>query len=395
MSSDLGKPVHFKGPGQWHTQADRAQRRTRPPAAVLDPAPARRSEDLGEPDPDELDDADPDALLADAEDAEAEVSRFNPFHAPAGSPAGGQFTAGPAGKSGGQASGDRQHRVAEAAKLRNRAMALRAQADKLAARLKALVARLKATAAAHRKVKAAEGRARQQAAHHAALHQQHQAAVKAAGKGAKAAAYNAAHPGAQAAHRKAAAQAAHHRTHRRHHARTALNLHEQITSLRHRIRELRAQAAELDAQAAKLVHRFDPHQPRGEHTGEWVKGAGGAAEIAGAKGFLDQHYSAWRQDLSPAQDRGMRFYQSPGFALMNGLLRGRDPEELKRGEHASDGDLDRARKATKDLTAAIRKAPPLPQDVTSYRGMDPGQFGRLTPGQVVSDPAFVSVSLTK
>src|SRR5262245_40024249 len=144
------------------------------------------------------------------------------------------------------------------------------------------------------------------------------------------------------------------------------------------------------------VTRFDPRERRvtsGPHAGEWTKG--GAPGIAGAKAFLDKHYSGWRESLSPAQDKGLRFYQSPGFALMNGLLRGLDPGKLKASEHASDGDLDRARKATKDLTAAIRKAPPLPRDVTAYRGMDPGQFGKLTVGQVISDPAFVSTSLTK
>src|SRR5262252_6336392 len=44
MSDDLGKKVHFKGPGQWRSQADAAQRATRPPAAALEEPPTQRSE---------------------------------------------------------------------------------------------------------------------------------------------------------------------------------------------------------------------------------------------------------------------------------------------------------------------------------------------------------------
>lgn len=105
-------------------------------------------------------------------------------------------------------------------------------------------------------------------------------------------------------------------------------------------------------------------------------------------------YKGWRDGLTPAEDKALRFYQSPGFALMNGQLRGLDTGKLKAGEHATDDDLKRARKATKDLKGAIAKAPPLKQDTTVYRGFDAGQFGDLAPGKVVKDPGFMSTSVT-
>jgi hypothetical protein len=43
MSDDTGRKVKFKGPGQWRSQADAAQRATRPPAAALDPREAQRA----------------------------------------------------------------------------------------------------------------------------------------------------------------------------------------------------------------------------------------------------------------------------------------------------------------------------------------------------------------
>lgn len=113
-----------------------------------------------------------------------------------------------------------------------------------------------------------------------------------------------------------------------------------------------------------------------------------------AAGNLLGEYKGWRDGLTPAEDKAMRFYQSPGFALMNGQLRGLDAEALKSGEHASDSDLARARLASKNLTKAIAKAPPLPRDVTVYRGFDAGQFGTLKPGQVITDKGFTSTSIT-
>ena len=139
---------------------------------------------------------------------------------------------------------------------------------------------------------------------------------------------------------------------------------------------------------------------RDDH-GRWDAGAAGAqvpaALGAGTDGTPPDvigQYKDWRDSLTPAEDKAMRFYQSPGFALMNGQLRGLDPAALKSSEHASDDDLRRARKASKDLAAAIRKAPPLKQDTTVYRGFDAAQFGDLEPGKVVKDPGFVSTSVT-
>lgn len=113
-----------------------------------------------------------------------------------------------------------------------------------------------------------------------------------------------------------------------------------------------------------------------------------------SKKFIDDHYGGWRESLSPAQEKGLRFYQSPGFALMNGQLRGLDTDGLKKSERATDADLSRAKTASKNLTAAIKSAPPLKEDVTVFRGFSADQFGKLTEGATVTDKGFTSTSLT-
>lgn len=124
--------------------------------------------------------------------------------------------------------------------------------------------------------------------------------------------------------------------------------------------------------------------------------AGTNAPSAPSKGkeFIDEHYADWKGGLSPAQEKAMRFYQSPGFALMNGQLRGLDKKDIKADVSFNDSDLERARKASKDLTSAIRKAPPLKEPMTVYRGFSATQFGDLRPGMEVSDKGFVSTSIT-
>lgn len=162
------------------------------------------------------------------------------------------------------------------------------------------------------------------------------------------------------------------------------------------------------------------------HDGKWTRGATGvvskikaAAETAGratapkgdrgkgkatpsakgmsaadSKGFVDDHYGDWRENLTPAQEKGLRFYQSPGFALMNGQLRGLDTGGLKRQEHASDADLTRAKGASRALHSAIKAAPPLKDDLTVFRGFSTDQFGKLEPGKILQDKGFTSTALT-
>lgn len=120
----------------------------------------------------------------------------------------------------------------------------------------------------------------------------------------------------------------------------------------------------------------------------------GPAPAPKDKAFIDSHYSEWKDKLSPAQDKAMRFYQSPGFALMNGQLRGLDKKDIKADVSFNDADLARASKASKDLHAAIRKAPPLEEPMTVYRGFGADQFGDLSPGMQISDKGFTSTSIT-
>lgn len=106
-----------------------------------------------------------------------------------------------------------------------------------------------------------------------------------------------------------------------------------------------------------------------------------------SKQFINDHYGEWRQSFTSAEQSALNFYQSPGFELMNGQLRG-----LKINAPAPD--LARARKATKDLQGAISRAPALKEDVTVWRGFNRGQFD-LVQGAQISDPAFLSTSLTR
>lgn len=132
----------------------------------------------------------------------------------------------------------------------------------------------------------------------------------------------------------------------------------------------------------------------GKKTAGKVPPAERAPSVPASPADVIGQYKGWRDGLTGDEDKAVRFYQSPGFALMNGQLRGLDPEKLKAGEHASDADLKRARKAVKDLKSAIAKAPPLKQDTTVFRGFDAGQFGELEPGKVVTDKGFMSTALT-
>ena len=226
------------------------------------PASARRAiEAAPEPDewdsdPDETDgdwedgdDLDLDELLADAETpVDENVARFNPFHAKAGSPTGGQFatssgassgnttkpSTGGHGGHGGHGGTATSPRAAEKAHLLAAAKDDRAQAHRLEDELHALLKQMRASVAAHKHATAS--------AHASA------AAAKKAGQSAKHAKTAAAKTKAAAHHR----AASHHRATARHHHRHARSLHSRVSALRTRIHTLLAQAKSLDAQAAKL-----------------------------------------------------------------------------------------------------------------------------------------------
>lgn len=109
---------------------------------------------------------------------------------------------------------------------------------------------------------------------------------------------------------------------------------------------------------------------------------------AEAKEYL-KRYDDWKNNLTDGEDRAMRFYQSPGYQLMNGELRGG-----KGSVDAPEKDLKRARQATKDLKAAIAKAPPLDEPLTVWRGMSARHFGEpMAAGQTVTDRGFTSTAL--
>ena len=179
---------------------------------------------------DQIDDLDLDALVADAESdaaaAEFWVSRFNMVHAPAGSPAGGQFAA----SGGGGTAAAKGGHAAEKKRLHERAKSLRHQADLLAQALKGLLAQLH---------------------HHAAASKKAKQQGKSAAAGAKAAASHAKHPNRAQHHKRKQAASHHHKT-ARHHTRVAVGLARRISTMRTKIKDLRAEAAQLDKKAAAL-----------------------------------------------------------------------------------------------------------------------------------------------
>lgn len=128
--------------------------------------------------------------------------------------------------------------------------------------------------------------------------------------------------------------------------------------------------------------------PKGSSSGgQFGKGGGGLSD-AESKEFIDGQYGEWKGGLTPAESSAITFYQSPGYQLMNGKLRGQDVK-------APDADMKRAAAATKGLDSAIAKAPPLTRSTTVHRGFSKEQFGSLKKGDTITDRGFVSTSLTR
>jgi len=125
-------------------------------------------------------------------------------------------------------------------------------------------------------------------------------------------------------------------------------------------------------------------------TGRFISGSGvqGFSTAEEGKEFLSTHYGNWKANLSTKQKAGMAFYQSPGYELMNGQLRGHNVK-------ASPKDLANAKEATKHLKSAINSAPPLTKPTDVYRGFSEAQFGKLKNGMVLQDKGFTSTSLTE
>lgn len=148
--------------------------------------------------------------------------------------------------------------------------------------------------------------------------------------------------------------------------------------------ERRRDASTITAAAFHLPGKHDQRR----------HGAKSIKSPAEGKQFLDEHYGGWRDELTTNEDKALRFYQSPGFALMNGQLRGLKPSEIKADVSFNDADLKRAKKSSADLKKAINKAPPLDEAMVVHRGFSADQFDNLVPGTPISDKGFTSTSLT-
>jgi len=209
-----------------------------------------------------------DQLVAESEGIDRDLTRFNPFHAPPGSAAGGQFAT-QAGASGGAGDGADTAKQARAKRLRARAAECRQRAKRLRAELSVALRQLKARQHAHRQAAAS---AKHQAAQAKHQHAKATAATKNAQKAHQ-------HRRLHTHHRK---MAAHHRRTAAGHHKAALGLNGRIAQLRTEIHGLMAEAAKLDAQAAQLVSRTAEtaaastvHHPIGRPGGPGLFGVAG------------------------------------------------------------------------------------------------------------------------
>lgn len=141
-----------------------------------------------------------------------------------------------------------------------------------------------------------------------------------------------------------------------------------------------------------------PALAAGGNHNQKTHGRGGGPPLSGrsiksnaeGKEFIGGHFGEWEKGLSNSEFSGRSFYQSPGFALMNGQLRGLKKSEIG----GSAADLARAKKSSTNLKKAINKAPPLKESIIAHRGFSADQFGELKPGMKIKDKGFTSMSLT-
>jgi HK97 family phage prohead protease len=227
--------------------------------------------------------------------SEQDAARFNPFHAKAGSPTGGQFSSSSGGSGGAKAPAGHKPASGPAgpspAALREKS-ALLAQAHKDEQRARELEKELHVL---QKQEHAAQAAAKTAAGHAAAAQKASHAATAAAKKSAAhAAAAAKAHHAATAAHKHHTA--AHHK-HRKH----AATLKQRITSLQTEIHGLRVHAAALEVQAHAIRAAGMVTNPSGTERLHqyWVHGEGAAKIRWGSPGDYDRcvlHLSKFIKD---------------------------------------------------------------------------------------------------
>lgn len=133
---------------------------------------------------------------------------------------------------------------------------------------------------------------------------------------------------------------------------------------------------------------YDPNQPRNE-LGEWTSGAAAARASAAAESVLDSMGGS----VSPGHAAALGYYQQAGHVFINRTLRGQDHLTYA-GTGTPESHIKKRRAENeahaKVIDAAIRRSPPLPNDVTVFRGSAQGLA--VKPGSTVRDKGFVSTS---
>jgi hypothetical protein len=126
---------------------------------------------------------------------------------------------------------------------------------------------------------------------------------------------------------------------------------------------------------------FDPNELRDPH-GEWTSGGGSSAEISAKVSELQPKAVA---DLSVAERRSLSRYTDVHYKEINSYVRG---SKMLSFGHAT---RQRAETDARNIDSVMARAK-LPQAMTVYRGMRPGLFAELKPGDEFTDKGFVSVS---
>jgi len=103
--------------------------------------------------------------------------------------------------------------------------------------------------------------------------------------------------------------------------------------------------------------------------------------------------------LTKDEIEALRKYKGDGYISINQVLRGNYDAGIKPPDEVRE-DKALARERTKFIDSAMEKAPALPEDVVTYRGIPRGTVNRLnlremTPGTIWHDEGFSSTALTE
>lgn len=126
---------------------------------------------------------------------------------------------------------------------------------------------------------------------------------------------------------------------------------------------------------------------------QWPPPPRNDAELLKLADDLTKGQENWERSLNRSQREAIETYKADGYTATNALLRDDDSYLAD----LDDDDIEVARLLSDDLSSAMKTAR-LPQSVTTFRGLPKHRalaYENLKPGDIVSDPAFFSSSLSK